>query len=264
MNHTDNNAQLSLLLTPLAILIGSVVIAGGIVWSNTHGVPAGSSGNYQAVGQQPSQAQPQGQPQGQAQAQQQQHPTQAVDSSKVSVKGNPYIGQLSAPIVIDYWFDYQCPYCKQNEETVMSSLIKDYVDTGKIRIVFKDYQFLGPDSQSLGIMARAVWATAPDKFYDWHKAIFDNQGREGSGWANAAFISSTTSQILGPQLAAQAIALSQSNVAAYQKELDADKAEGVTFSISGTPAMIIGKTLVDGAQPYAAFTSAIAAAMVNK
>jgi protein-disulfide isomerase len=259
-----NNEKFSPFLTPLAILLGSFVIAGGIVWSSTHGALAVPATDYQAAGQQPSQAQLQGQAGAQAQVQQQQRPTLAVDSSKVSVKGNPYIGQLSAPIVIDYWFDYQCPFCKQNEETVMPGLVKDYVDTGKVRVVFKDYQFLGPDSQSLGIMARAVWAVAPDKFYDWHKAIFDNQGREGSGWANAAFISSTTLQILGPQLAAQAGALSQSNASVFQKELDADKAEAVSFGISGTPAMVIGKTLVDGAQPYASFTTAIAAAMVTK
>ena len=76
-----------------------------------------------------------------------------------------------------YWFDYQCPYCKQEEESVFPQLEKDYIDTGKLKIVFKDFAFLGPDSDVASRAARAVWAVAPDKFRDWHKAMFDHQDR---------------------------------------------------------------------------------------
>ena len=65
----------------------------------------------------------------------------------------------------------------------MPQLKKDYIDTGKIRIVYKDLQFLGPDSTTLGQVSRAVWQLAPSKFADWHKAVYDNQGQEKTGWA---------------------------------------------------------------------------------
>ena len=41
-------------------------------------------------------------------------PTVAADSAKVSTAGVPFIGEANAPVTIAYWFDYQCPFCKQN------------------------------------------------------------------------------------------------------------------------------------------------------
>ena len=92
-------------------------------------------------------------------------PTVPPDSAKVAAAGEPFIGDDKAPVVMAYWYDYQCPFCRQNEESVLPRLIKDYVDTGKVKVVFKDFAFLGPDSQTAGYAARAVWQTTPDKFY---------------------------------------------------------------------------------------------------
>jgi len=50
--------------------------------------------------------------------------------------------------VVAYWFDYQCPYCRRVEENVLPQLIAEHVDRGNVKIVFKDFQFLGPDSQT--------------------------------------------------------------------------------------------------------------------
>ena len=188
----------------------------------------------------------------------------AVDVSKVKTDSDPFIGNANAPVTMAYWYDYQCPFCQRNEEDTMPQIMKNYVDTGKLKIVFKDYQFLGPDSQTLGQFSRAVWATAPDKFYQWHKAVYDNQGTENTGWATQAKILSITTSVLGASDTSKVVALVKSNGAEYQKEMDADKAEGTAMGISGTPGAIIGKQLVSGAQPYAAFQAAIEAATKNQ
>ena len=70
----------------------------------------------------------------------------AADIADVSLANTPFIGDPAAPVVMAYWFDYQCPFCREVELTVMPKLIEDYVKSGKLRIYFKDYQFLGPDS----------------------------------------------------------------------------------------------------------------------
>src|SRR6185295_15016671 len=67
---------------------------------------------------------------------------------------DPFIGKANAPLTMVYWSDYQCPFCKAVEvghpqiptQPSIPMLIKDYVDTGKLKIVFKDYPFLGQDS----------------------------------------------------------------------------------------------------------------------
>jgi protein-disulfide isomerase len=184
--------------------------------------------------------------------------------SNVKTDGDPFIGNSNAPVTMAYWYDYQCPFCQKNEEETMPQIVKNYVDTGKVKIVFKDYQFLSEDSQRLGKVSRAVWETVPSKFYQWHKAVYDNQGTENTGWATDAKILSITTGVLGATDAQKVMQLAVKNSGAYQKEMDADKAEGTAMGISGTPGSIIGKQLVSGAQPYPAFQTAIEAALKSR
>jgi len=190
--------------------------------------------------------------------------TVAVDINKVNTAGEPYIGSLTAPVTIAYWFDYQCPFCKQNEQTTMPEIVTNYVDTGKVRVVFKDFAFLGPDSQTLGQYGRAVWAEDPAKFGAWHDAIFAAQGTENTGWATQTEILSVTTSVLGAAETAKVAQLVVTNGATYQKEMDADKTEAGTFGIDGTPAFIIGTQVITGAEPYATFEAAINTALAAK
>lgn len=235
---------------PIAILIAGALIAGAVFFSN--GKSSGVT-NATNSGNQPQHTQQVGQP-----------AAQAVDISQVNIAGEPFIGNQSAPVAIAYWFDYQCPFCQRNEEQAVPQIIKDYVNTGKVKIVFKDYQFLGPDSQTLGQYSRAVWETAPGKFYQWHKAIYDNQGTENTGWATKEKITSITTGVLGASNTAKVSQLVASKGVAYQKEMDADKAEGVAMGVNGTPGTIIGKQLISGAQPYAAFKQVIDLTLAGK
>ncbi len=224
----------------ISIIIAGIIIAGAVVFASKQ--PAAQP--VAATPQQPAPI--------------------AVDVSKVKIDGEAFIGKANAPATIAYWYDYQCPFCQRNEEETMPQIIKNYVDTGKVKIVFKDYQFLGSDSQTLGKYSRAVWEVAPTKFYQWHKAIFDNQGTENTGWATQSVITSLTTNVLGASDTAKVSALVVSKGDVYQKEMDADKAEGTAMGINGTPGAIIGKQLVSGAQPYAAFQTAIEAALKNQ
>ena len=229
--------KLARLSTPLSVLAAGILIGGAVLWNGNH--PSAPT-TPTAGGQPPS--------------------AQTADISKVKTAGEPFVGNPNAPITIAYWFDYQCPFCKQNEETAMPQLMADYVNTGKVKVVFKDFQFLGPDSQMLGQTARAVWDVAPDKFYAWHKAVYDNQGKENTGWATQAEITSITQGVLGAADTKKVLALVKTNGAVYQKEIDADKAEGNGFGVNATPSFVIGKQLVVGAVPYSQIQAAIAAA----
>jgi protein-disulfide isomerase len=71
-----------------------------------------------------------------------------INDSPINNSGDIYIGKASAPLTMTYWFDYQCPFCKRFEDNVIPNLITDYVNTGKLKIVFKDFPFLGNDSMT--------------------------------------------------------------------------------------------------------------------
>lgn len=240
--HSDSEA----LSTPIAILIGSVIIGGSIIFASSRAASV-------AV-RQPA-------PVAQAPAAAAQPVQRAADVAQVKASGAQIVGSRTAPIVVAYWYDYQCPFCKRAEAEVMSQVMKEYVSTGKIRVVFKDLQFLGADSTSLGMAARAVGEVAPGKFYDWHKAIFENQGRENSGWATTARIRELTSQVLSAAETDRVMSLMVSKADEYRKSLDADKAEGSNFGVRSTPSFIVGKQLMVGLSSYTNIKSAIDAAI---
>lgn len=240
----ENQSTLKTLSIPISIVVAGMFIAGALFFGNRGGAPV-VAGTQQPTPQAPA-------------------PQVAVDISKVKTDGVPFVGKANAPVTMAYWYDYQCPFCKRNEEEVMPQIVKDYVDTGKVKIVFKDFQFLSEDSQRLGKVSRAVWDTAPDKFYAWHKAVYDNQGTENTGWATDAKILSITTGVLGAADAQKVMQLAVKNADAYQKAMDADKAEGGSMGVNGTPGTIIGKQLISGAQPYEAFKVAIDAVLKSK
>lgn len=183
-------------------------------------------------------------------------PAAIADIGKVNQEGEPFVGSVSAPVVMAYWYDYQCPYCKQEEESVFPQLIKDYVDTGKLRIVYKDFQFLGPDSQTAGLASRAVWETAPGKFAEWHKAMYDKQDEENAGWGSKDDIIALTKTIPGID-AAKIDELMTSRADVYNNAMEADVAEGNAMGVGGTPSFLIGKQMIVGAQPYEQLKAAI-------
>ncbi len=235
------------LLNPLAIIVAGLMISGSIVWSSRllPQVPGQESlaaaPPTDAVASPVEPAQP---------------PGPAADIAKVNLKGEPFIGDADAPVVMAYWFDYQCPFCRETEETILPELIKDYVDTGKVRIVFKDFQFLGPDSQTAGVVARAVWEVAPDKFRAWHKAMFDKQDDENAGWGKKDDIIALTRTIAGIDVA-KVGELMIRRAADYDREMQDDAAEGNGTGVEGTPAFLIGKQMMVGAQPYRVLKEAI-------
>lgn len=235
---TQNNLSI-----PIAIVIAGALVAVAVYLGTSKGASA-TAGNTQ--------------PQQVAQ----QIQGQAVDIAKVKTAGEPFVGNPNAPVTIAYWFDYQCPFCRRFEEDAMTQVMNDYVKTGKVKVVFKDFQFLGPDSQVAGLAERAVWEVAPDKFYDWHKAMFDKQDGENSGWGNRTDILALTKS-LGID-SVKVDQLMTSKATEYQKAMDADKAEGESFGINGTPGSIIGKNLISGAQPYAAVKQLIDLALQGK
>lgn len=174
---------------------------------------------------------------------------QVVDIKNVKAEGEPFVGNPNAPITIAYWFDYQCPACKYHENNFIDPLVEEYVKTGKVKVVFKDFAFLSEDSQTLGITARAVWEAYPDKFYEWHKTIFANQGEERSGWATKTVIDNLTRKVSGIDIKTIDNLIAKNKVK-YLAEMNDDKAEGSSFRINSTPSMIIGTELIVGAPRY--------------
>jgi protein-disulfide isomerase len=99
------------------------------------------------------------------------------------LKEQPYIGSESAAVTVIAFEDFKCPVCKQFETTVFSRLLEEYVNTGKIRFYFINYQFIAPDSVTAGIAGECVYKQNNAAFWDFKRAIYEAQGPEHEIWA---------------------------------------------------------------------------------
>lgn len=223
------------LSTPIAIIIAGVLIAGAVYF----GISSQSASTL------PNE--------------------QKVDIKKVKIEGEPYIGKADAPVTMAYWSDFQCPFCKAVEVggvpqiplTPAIPVLKErYIDTGKLRIVFKDYAFLGEDSTTAALYGRAMWELYPEKYWEWREAMYKAQDDENSGFGNEASVIELTAKIDGVDAERVKNTVAEKRDA-YIKLIDADGAEGAKFGISGTPGFITGKRLIGGAAQPEAFARAI-------
>lgn len=231
----ENKNSNSIQWIAIAIIVASIVISGTIIYTNKQDNLGNNNDQVIPLGQQPSNT--------------------VVDASKVETQGVPFVGKINAPLVVAEWYDYQCPFCKRFHDDAIAQIIQNYVPTGKVKVLLKDYAFLGPDSTTAALAGRAVWEVAPTKYYEWHKAMYVKQDAENGGWGNKADILALA-QSVGID-SAKVGQLMTSKADEYQKAIDADKAEGISFGINGTPGTIVGNQMISGAQPYATVKTAI-------
>lgn len=169
----------------------------------------------------------------------------SVNIADVMIAGEPYIGNPDAK-PIAYFSDYQCPFCKKFETNEMQKIVDDYVVTGKVRLVFKDFVFLGPDSNDAAIYGRAVWKLYPEKYYEWREAMYNAQDEEHGGFGNRASIEELTRTIEGIDQKKVSADVDE-NLKSYEVIIKAAYDESLKLGVTGTPAVIIGKELVSGA-----------------
>lgn len=231
--------DMSSLYLPIAIIVAGILIAFGLYFGLSH-QPGATGGTTPPV---------------------------SVNIKDVNTANEPYIGKTDAPITMAFWSDFQCPYCKAFEvggipqitiPAALPELITKYVDTGKLKIVFKDYPFLGNDSVTAAEYGRSIWALYPDQYFAWRTAMYKAQDQEGDqGFGNATSIDQLIKSQFPKIDDAKVIADITANKATYDAAMTADRNEGDTFGITGTPGFIVGTTLIPGAAPLSDFTSVI-------
>lgn len=107
-------------------------------------------------------------------------PENNLTKTKLIEGGSPILGNSSAPITILEWGDYQCTFCYRFHESTLRVLEKDYIETGKVKLVFKDFPLNGPDSV---LAAEAAYcASDQGKYWQYHNELYKNWGGERTGW----------------------------------------------------------------------------------
>ena len=166
----------------------------------------------------------------------------------------PALGSEDAPITLVEFGDYQCHFCNRFFHDTEPDIVENYVDAGLVRLVFKDYTIIGPDSDSAAQAARC--AADQGLFWEYHDALYDGWDGENTGWASRDGLAAFASSVAGLDMDEwSACAAGGTHAAA----VDASNADARALGLTGTPAFFVisdggGRIAqISGAQPYEVF-----------
>jgi protein-disulfide isomerase len=173
------------------------------------------------------------------------------------------VGKADAPVTVDVWADFQCPFCGQFARTVEPRIITDLVTKGTVRLVAHDFTFLGagrnPDESTNAAVA-ARCADRQSRFWDFYEMLFWNQGTTENSGAFAKARLLAMADLLGLDHAAFSSCLDDPTmVTAVVTETAAGRQAGVV----STPTTFINGSAVVGLKDYATMASLIAAAAAS-
>ena len=171
--------------------------------------------------------------------------------------GSPILGSESAPITIIEFGDYQCEACYAWFHNTRDTLIDNYIETGKAKLIFVDLPFLGRDSPTA---AQASYcAEDQEQYWEYHTMLYTFQdGHPDSGWADRDRLNSFAFS-LDMNIDEFNECMDSSK---YKKRVKANYDEAVNNGLQSTPTFIIisedgKKEQFSGAQPYSVFALTI-------
>jgi len=173
--------------------------------------------------------------------------------AKIKVENGhlPALGKKDAKVTVIEFADFQCPFCERFFKDTKTNLVKDYVDTGKVKFIFRQYAFLGQESTWAAQASEC--ANEQGKFWEYHDYLYNHQGPENSGaFAKDKLIGFAQDMGLNTEQFSSCL-----NSDKYAKNVSDDLAAGQKAGVTGTPATFINGQLVVGAQPYTAFKTII-------
>ncbi|MEE8133083.1 MAG: DsbA family protein [Nitrososphaerales archaeon] len=188
--------------------------------------------------------------------------TQDTDPGRILVSSDddPVKGNLEASVTIVEFSDYQCPFCARFFRDTLPDLRQDYIDTGKVKFVYRDFPLESIHSNAISSALAAECANEQEKFWEYHDKLFQSQGE----WAS---LSKGGSSNKFKEFAAD-LGLNSDKFRScfdsgkYLNEINKDFQDGVKYGTSGTPAFFIGNDKngyikIVGAQPYSVFQQVI-------
>lgn len=145
-------------------------------------------------------------------------------------------GSADAPVVVEVFEDFQCPACRVFTLQSEPLLEAEWIASGQVRLVFRQYPFIGPESTRAA--HASLCAAEQDRFWDYHDILFANQIGENVGaYTERRLLAFAES--LGLQMSRFESCLDQER---YQDVIETEVALGTEYGIDGTPSIVINGT----------------------
>lgn len=170
----------------------------------------------------------------------------SVSQYDLSIGNSPVIGNSDAPVTIYEFSDFSCPACVYADEKIIPSLMKDYVETGKVKIVYKYFPGHG---QGISAHEVALALNEQNLFWEFADLAYKNSEKTNSRTAMIELAKTIGADVEKIQT------YLDSNSAMTQLNADIEMAK--SNSIYATPTFIVGNQMIKGAQDYSIFKKAI-------
>ena len=184
----------------------------------------------------------------------------AIDARGIQVgftaDGHAYRGNPDAPVVLEEFSDFQCPFCSRFSAQTLPSLVENQIKNGELLLVYYDFPLdnLHPQARAAANAARCAGEQGPIAYWDIHDLIYANTQEWGNNNANQFF--AKYGEELGLDMAAFSSCLENNK---YAEQVQADVDFGSSRGIRSTPSFFVNGQSLVGAQPLSIFNQAIAA-----
>ena len=175
-------------------------------------------------------------------------PTVAPANMVLTLDGDPTKGDKAARIVIVEFTDYQCPFCGRHVRDTFPQIESEYVKTGKVRYVSREFPLESIHPQAFKASEAALCAGDQGKYWEYHDRLFANQQ---SLMPDDLKKHATD---LGLDAKAFASCLDSSK---YGERVRDGVAVGSRLGVNSTPTVYVNGRLLSGAQPYETFAMVI-------
>ncbi len=159
------------------------------------------------------------------------------------------LGPVDAPVTIEVWADFQCPACGHFARETEPQLIRTFVAAGQVRLVHRDFAFLGRGrsyDESVEAAAAARCAARQGRFWEYEAWLFANQQGENEG----AFRRDRLAAIAGRIGLDEATWTSCLDEGTEQAAVRAETEQGAAAGITSTPTIVVNGAPFVGALPY--------------
>jgi len=172
----------------------------------------------------------------------------ALVDAKKWVDDDPSLGDKNAKLTIVEFSDFQCPFCGRFRTQTFDQIKKEYIDTGKVKFVFRDFPLSSIHPYAQKASEASECADEQGKFWEYHDKLFENQ--------QALTIDNLKKYASDLSLDTKKFndCLDSGKMVS---EVNKDTQDATASGGSGTPYFLVGNRPVSGAQPFANFKAAI-------
>ena len=146
---------------------------------------------------------------------------------------SPILGNPNAPITMVEFGDYQCTFCSKFFHETENPIITNYIKTGKVKILFKDFIILGQDSINAANAAHC--ANDQKLFWEYHSMLYNNWAGENTGWADLAHLHEFANT-LGLDMDVFSTCMSDLK---WNELVNLSSKDGQKLGVSGTPTFFV-------------------------